>query len=287
MTAASERRPIVLGVDALDRGPLTASWAAAEAARRDLPLRLVHIVPPRVHDRHGYGEAYHADLRQRGRQLLDETAAVAREKHPDLEISSEVVDGSARRVLLRESAHAELVVLGSWSLSRAEEVLSAHAVAAPVIARAACPVAVVRDPEHVTQDPLYVVVGVDGSRSSAAAVDWAFDLASRRGAGLRALWVWQPPQFFHADEHAVLQQVRRTLYETTAGRTGRYPEVELTHEVLRGHPVEELAKASAHALALVVGRRGHGGFTGMQLGSVPRGLLHRAHCPVVTVPSEQ
>ncbi|KJK54722.1 universal stress protein, partial [Saccharothrix sp. ST-888] len=54
----------------------------------------------------------------------------------------------------------------------------------------------VREPEHVTQDPLSVVGGVDGSRSSAAAVDWAFDLASRRCAGLRALWVWQPAQFF-------------------------------------------------------------------------------------------
>lgn len=51
------------------------------------------------------------------------------------------------------------------------------------------------------------------------------------------------------------------------------------------HPVEELALASEHALAVVVGRRGRGGFTGMRLGSVPHGLLHRAHCPVVTVPA--
>ncbi|MDH6127492.1 nucleotide-binding universal stress UspA family protein [Kitasatospora sp. GP82] len=63
------------------------------------------------------------------------------------------------------------------------------------------------------------------------------------------------------------------------------PLLTVSRQVLRGHPVEELATASEHALAVVVGRRGRGGFTGMRLGSVPHGLLHRAHCPVVTVPA--
>ncbi|WP_438948440.1 universal stress protein [Streptomyces atratus] len=58
----------------------------------------------------------------------------------------------------------------------------------------------------------------------------------------------------------------------------------LTHEVPTGHPVEEPAGASEHALAVVVGRRGRGGYTDMRLGSVVHGLLHRAHCPVITVP---
>ncbi|KJK57062.1 universal stress protein [Saccharothrix sp. ST-888] len=285
MTATSERRPIVLGVDALDRGPLAAAWAADEAARRDLPLRLLHVIPPRFRDPRGYDESFHAELWRTGRRLVEKTAFLARGRHPDLEISSDVVDGHASHVLVEESAHAELVVLGSRGLSRLEEVLSAHSVTAPVSARAACPVVVVREPEHVTQDPpCVVVVGVDGSRSSAAAVDWAFDLASRRGAVLRALWVWQHLPFLPVDEDAVVQRLRGELYEATSGQTGRYPEVELTHEVVRGHPVEELAKASADALAVVVGRRGHGGFTGMWLGSVPHGLLHRTHCPAVIVP---
>lgn len=56
------------------------------------------------------------------------------------------------------------------------------------------------------------------------------------------------------------------------------------HEVVRGHPVQVLAKASEHALGLVVGTRGRGGFTGMLLGSVSQGVLHHARCPVITVP---
>ncbi len=74
------------------------------------------------------------------------------------------------------------------------------------------------------------------------------------------------------------------LSEATAGWSQKYPDVALTHEVPIGHPVEELARASEHALAVVVGRRGRGGYSGMRLGSVVHGLLHRAHCPVITVP---
>lgn len=82
-----------------------------------------------------------------------------------------------------------------------------------------------------------------------------------------------------------MRERRRLLSETTAGWSEKYPDVALTHEVVRGHPVEELARASEHALAVVVGRRGRGGYTGMRLGSVVHGLLHRALCPVITVPT--
>ncbi|MFF3459555.1 universal stress protein [Streptomyces sp. NPDC002730] len=84
-------------------------------------------------------------------------------------------------------------------------------------------------------------------------------------------------------EAEAMRERRRLLSETTAGWSEKYPDVALTHEVVRGHPVEELARASAHALAVVVGCRGR--YTGMRLGSVVHGLLHRALCPVITVPT--
>jgi len=285
MTSASERRPIVLGVDALGPGPMAVAWAADEAGRRGLPLRLVHAVPPMSHDIRGYEEDLHyRALRERGDEALDRASVLARERHPELESATVLADGKPGQVLCRESRRAELVVLGSRRLGRLEEVLSTYSVTVPVSAQALCPVVVVREPEHVTQEPTYVVVGVDGSESSSAAVDVAFDLAARRGAALRAVWVWPSQLIAHLDEHAAVQTLRRLLSETTAGRAAAFPDVKVTHEVIRGHPVEELAKASEHALAVVVGRRGRGGFTGMRLGSVPHGLLHRAHCPVITVP---
>ncbi|MCG6498383.1 universal stress protein [Kitasatospora sp. A2-31] len=285
MMSAGDRPTVVFGVDALEPEPMALAWAADEADRRGLPLRLLHAVPPVVHERRGSEEdRYHELLRERGDAALAKAADLARTRHPGLEIATVVTDGSAARVLGRESAHAELVVLGSRRMNRLEELLSAFSVTVPVSAQANCPVVVVRGPEHVTQDPPYVVVGVDGSESSAAAVDVAFDFAARRRAALRAVWVWQSQLIAHVDERAAVQTLRRQLAETTAGRAASFPDLHLTHEVIRGHPVEELAKTSEHALAVVVGRRGRGGFTGMRLGSVPHGLLHRAHSPVVTVP---
>ncbi len=73
----------------------------------------------------------------------------------------------------------------------------------------------------------------------------------------------------------------RVLAESTAGWQEKYPQVELRHEVIRGHPVRVLSDAAQWALALV-GSRGLGGFSGPLLGSVSQGLMH--HGPVVVVP---
>ncbi|MFF0433819.1 universal stress protein [Streptomyces sp. NPDC004327] len=77
---------------------------------------------------------------------------------------------------------------------------------------------------------------------------------------------------------------RRLLAESVAGCAERHPDVDVTRSIVRGHPVEELARASRQGLAVVVGRRGRGGYSGMRLGSTVHGLLHHADCPVITVP---
>lgn len=289
MTSASPDgpgRPVVLGVDALDTGSMPAAWAADEAARRGLPLRLVHAVPSLYREFRPFDEGrYHTALRERADRALDRAATLARERRPELDVTTVVAEDVPAPALCRESRNAALVVLGSRRLSRVEEALSTYSVAVPVSAQAHCPVVVVRDPEHTTQDPPYVVLGVDGSPSSEPAVDFAFAYADERRAALRVLWVWQRPPVGNLDEPATERMLRRMLFESTAGHHEHHPDVTVTHEVVHGHPVEELALASEHALAVVVGRRGNGGFTGMRLGSVPHGLLRRAHCPVVTVPS--
>ncbi|MGW6914885.1 universal stress protein [Kitasatospora sp. NPDC054939] len=285
MTATEGSRPIVLGVDALAPGPLPAAWAADQAAGRGLPLRLVHALPQPSHDARAFDRVgYRREVRERADAALAAASEAVLARHPEVVLSSAVVEDSPARALCAESRHAELVVLGSRRLNRLEEVLSNGSVTVPVSAQSRCPVAVVAEPEQDTGEPRQVVVGVDGSPASASAVAFAFDLASRRGAVVRAVWVWQPPLLFPPDRRTAVESARARLAELTAGYGERHPEVALTHQVLVGHPVEELAQASAEALAVVVGRRGHGGFTGMRLGSVPYGLLHRAHCPVVTVP---
>ncbi|MER8039001.1 universal stress protein [Streptomyces hydrogenans] len=285
MTTTSAPREIVVGIDPVRAGRLALSWAADEAHRRRLALRLVVAVPPPHDPRHVDGTSRHQALTRRGQDALRAAADWVLARQPDVPLASDLADGFPAAVLAGLAQGAAMVVLGSRHLSRTEEFLSAGSLVVPVTAQARCPVVVVGDAEHITQDPAYVVVGVDGSESSRAALALAFEEADLRRCALRAVAVWQPPVFTLRGGDTLFHAERRLLSETTAGWAEKYPDVRLTHEVLIGSPVELLAEAAEHALGVVVGRRGRGGYTGMRVGSVVHGLLHRAHCPVITVPA--
>jgi nucleotide-binding universal stress UspA family protein len=280
----------VVGVDP-DPGHRTAlAWAADEAARRRLPLRAVHVegAPTRGYRRRDVPpswQEWNEALHKAGKHVLEEATDFVVARHPTVEVESLLAQGDPVRVLREQSRDAAALVLGSRHLSRRQEVFSSASIALPVMARTHCPLVVVPEPEHVTQEPAYYVVGVDGSAHSATAVDVAFEEAALRGAALRALLVLEPGRLGIFDERRPEQESRRLLSETVAGRQARHPEVDLHHEVVRGHPVDALTDASAHALGLLVGTRGRGGFTGMLLGSVSQGVLHHARCPVIAVPA--
>ncbi|MFC9175481.1 MULTISPECIES: hypothetical protein [Streptomyces] len=70
------------------------------------------------------------------------------------------------------------------------------------------------------------------------------------------------PVFSLRGGDAPTEAERRLLAEPVAGWAGNYPDVRLDHEVVTGSPVEALADAAGHAVAVVVGRRGRGGSTG-------------------------
>ncbi|MFE9094608.1 universal stress protein [Streptomyces sp. NPDC007264] len=282
------RTPIVVGVDPdpARRGAL--AWAADAADRRRLPLLLVlaQNLPTPGHRPTGgrpSWEEWNESLHATGERALREAVAFVESRYPRVGVSGLLAEGHPAWVLEEQARHAAQVVLGSWHLNARRELFTSAAVALPVITHSPCPVVVVPESGRAARQPPYVVVGVDGSPESAAAVDVAIEEAALRGATLRALWVWHAPWLGVPDEAAV-QECRRLLAETVSGRAADHPEVDLRHEVLSGHPVEVLAKASEDALGVVVGTRGHGGFTGMLLGSVGQGLLHHARCPLIAVP---
>ncbi|WAX81491.1 universal stress protein [Streptomyces sp. KMM 9044] len=286
------RKPIVVGVDPDPDKRLALAWAADEADRRHLPLVLVYAQGEPVPGYRQEGnlpswEKWREELHAAGSDVLERAVAFVGSRRPGLECSTELAEGHPAWVLAEHTHHASQVVVGSRHLGATRQLFGSAAVALPLTAHAACPVVVLREPEHTAQQPPYLVVGVDGGPHAAAAVDLAFEEASLHGAALRALYVWHPPLLGVLDEHAALQECRRLLAETVAGHTAAHPEVELHHEVVKGHPVDRLTEASAHAVGLVVGTRGRGGFSGMLLGSVSQGVLHHARCPVLVVPRER
>ncbi|MET8507228.1 universal stress protein [Streptomyces sp. NPDC004787] len=285
MTRTTARRDIAIGIDPVKNWHLALAWAVDEAHLRGVGLRLVVAVPPQHDTQHVDDTPRRLAQRQAGTEALRTALAWAHARQPAVKADSSLLDGFPAAVLAGLSQEAGMVVLGSRHLSRTEEFLSAGSLVVPVTAKAHCPVVVVGDAEHVTQETPYLVVGVDGSESSRAALAWAFEEADLRRCALRAIAVWQPPVFSLHSGDTLFHAERRLLSETTAGWAEKYPDVRLTHEVSIGSPVETLANAAEHALAVVVGRRGRGGYTGMRVGSVVHGLLHRAHCPVITVPA--
>ncbi|MFE1443562.1 universal stress protein [Streptomyces sp. NPDC058739] len=133
-----------------------------------------------------------------------------------------------------------------------------------------------------------VVVGVDGSPSSAAALRWAVHYAGLTGATVDAVASWDLPGAHtwsapavdaDVDEdiarQALAQELQKVLGAESAGTVRPL--------VVRGNPVDVLLKAAEGAEALVVGSRGRGGFARALLGSVSQHVAHHARCPVVIV----
>jgi nucleotide-binding universal stress UspA family protein len=292
VSAYAGTSPIVVGVERTDAGRLAVVWAADEAARRGLPLRLVHALDwpagaDRDPDANLHRQTWSGRFRDAGVRALEEARELVRVRYPALATDTALVDGEPVPVLRGEAQDAAMVVLGSRRLSATTELLTTGGIAVPVTAHASCPVVVVREPEHTSADPHTIVVGVDGSRRCEPAVAYAFDEAARRGATVVAVHVRQPSSDPMAGLRMAeeMQEGRIRLAETLAGWAEKYPNVPVRREVTVGHPIQVLTTAAEHALCLVVGPRGRGGFVGMLLGSVGQGLIHRARCPLVIVPA--
>ena len=129
-----------------------------------------------------------------------------------------------------------------------------------------------------------VVVGFDGSQHSLEALRWAARYARGVGAVLRPVAAWS---FSGSAEYVVHPDFERVAKENleAASRVLRteFHDVAVEPAVVHGSAASVLIDASHDADLLVVGTRGHGGFTGMLLGSVSQHCLHHAACPVVVV----
>ncbi|GAB3473720.1 universal stress protein [Amycolatopsis cihanbeyliensis] len=285
-------RPVMVGVDGSTSATHAVRWAAHEAARRQVPLLIVHVcalVPVAVPHAAALG-AYKDALVEQGRQWLAEAAAAARESAPDVAVDTELDTGSAPENLIGRSTRTELVVLGSRGLGGFTG-LVVGSIAVAVATHGHCPVVVVRgaDPEAAPRQNGPVVVGVDGSPTSQAAISFAFHAASARSVPVVAVhaWsdlpiatAWEATAGWQSDQH----EESKVLSEWLAECQARYPDVPVECVVARDRPAHALLDHAKSAQLVVVGSRGRGGFRGLLLGSTSQALIHHAACPVAVVP---
>ncbi|MEV5986607.1 universal stress protein [Streptomyces sp. NPDC052051] len=136
-----------------------------------------------------------------------------------------------------------------------------------------------------------VVVGVDGSPSSHAALHWAVRYAGLIGASVDAVAAWELPGMYGWSAPAVdadfdEEAARQELVQELRDVLGEQGAASVRALLVRGHPADVLLRAARQADLIVVGSRGRGGFARALLGSVSQQVAQHAHCPVVIVRPE-
>ncbi|MFF3489914.1 universal stress protein [Streptomyces sp. NPDC002795] len=279
-------RVLSVGTDASRESVHAADWAAREALRRRLPLRLVQAAgaerpAPRLPD---------VDLPDRG--VLDVVALRLSYAHPALEIIARRRPEQPVAALLDAAAESETLVLGSRGFTGYSGFL-VGSVALAVTARATRPVILVRAgglPEDEWEGPDFrpVVVGLDVTAPADELLSYAFEAAALRDAPLHALHAWTLPPMrgIHpdgarpGDAASQEERLRRSLSEAVRAWRAKYPEVRVEERLLYGQPGHHLLKAATGASLTVVGRR-----TGAShLGCTAHSVVHHVTSPVAIVP---
>ena len=291
MTEDSKKYGVMVCVDGSAASDAAVAWGTREAIMRDLPITLMHAVPPVVV---GWpvGQLY-ADMPEwqhdSAQHVIDQARKTLNASLGDSEppeIHTETVYSAIVPALIEASKNAWMIVAGTQGLGAVGRLLLGS-VTTGLVHYAHCPVAVVHSDEGATPDAgAPVVLGIDGSPASEAATALAFDEASRRGVGLVALHVWSDVGVFPIlgmDWHDREREAQEILAERLAGWQERYPDVRVERKLFCDKPSEWLLKESERAQLVVVGSRGRGGFPGMLLGSVSSAVAQSAPVPVLVV----
>ncbi|MFJ8716614.1 universal stress protein [Streptomyces violaceus] len=289
-------RPITAGVDGSQESLAALAWAAREAVRRGPALRVVHawrVQSPEVIESAITGDA--DSQAERVHNAVTEAVRTVTERHPDLDVTADVVEGPAVDTLVAAAADAELLVLGSRGHGPIVGFLLGS-VGQQVIAGAARPVVLVRAGDEPSAEAAgrEIVVGQQGDpEDSADALRFAFETAAARGATVRVVRAWTlPPVFAYSpgslkllDEAGGLEPYeKKALAAAVRPWRERFPDVPVTEHVEMGSAGQVLLSVAGTAQLMVVGRRAHRTAVGARIGSVAHGVLHHADCPVAVVP---
>jgi nucleotide-binding universal stress UspA family protein len=293
---------IVVGVDGSEQNAEAVRWAAREARLRDAELVAV-LVWDLFNQRHADGEhrfdPEYGDEQAQGalRAALEATLGA----EPAAGVTPLAVCDVPAKGLLASASGAEMLVVGARGLGGFEGLLLGS-VSQQVLHHAEVPVAVVRPiagagGEGGAGRPAdageRIVVGVDGSAPSNAALAWALAEARLRGATVDAVHAFDVPVVFGPVaggfpldtveiEEAGRREVERAVDHALEALGP--PPVAVRPCVVPGGAAGAIVETAEGADLVVVGRRGRGGFSRLLLGSVSENVARHAPCPVVVMP---
>jgi len=287
---------VVVGIDTSPNAEQALDWAADEAARRALPLHIAHawaMTPYQL------PAAERGDIAQdyihAAQTLLGQAQDRVRGRHPELEVSTEVLNRGAVPGLVAAAENADLLVVASRGHNRLASTLLGS-VSLGLSAHAPCPVVVIKD--HTGSAPAGGDAGSDGAVVLGAApgqapepVAFAFAEAARRSVPLRVVRTWMYPQAYPGviavppgEEITRTREEAADLADVLATARKEFPDVQVDQRVLLDEADAALVDASKGASLLVLGAERHQRRFSMPIGPITHRVLHHAHCPVAVVP---
>ncbi|WP_329138909.1 universal stress protein [Streptomyces sp. NBC_01476] len=301
-------RIIIAGLDGSPESLAAADWAAREALRQGLPLRLIHAG---TWERAGYtAHVPRADpdpRRDQEERIPRDARAGLHRRYPDLHVEADQISQQPATALLSAAEEGGLLVLGSRRLSPVAGFL-VGSVAHTVVANAVRPVVLVRAGQAEADEHLPdltgsrstrsryrdVVLGLDLARPDETVLRFAFEAAAGRVAPLRVVHGWNPPASVGYSALAMAPELTDEVKaeEDDALATAlspwreKYPDVAVVAEAVIGPPAHHLVEAAANASLVVVGRRMRDAGTGPFLGPVTHALMHRSAAAVAVVPHD-
>lgn len=272
---------VVVGVDGSPSSERALDWAVDQAVCEHRSLTLAHGVDPAGSvwldpagvDHRAVLDAMHGDavaMVARARERVAERA-------PGLPVEEVVWMSDPRVALLELSQRAAMVVVGSRGRGPVRSLLLGS-VGVAVSRHAACPVVVVR-PHHPGLVRNGVLVGVDGTETSLATVEFAYRQASVRRLPLTIMHC-----FWDARPDVTDEEVKLSVAESVVGLAEKFPEVSASTELVRAMADDALVRASEHMDLVVVGAHHGGALSALVYGSVASSVLEHATCPVAVVP---
>ena len=272
------RGTILVGYDGSPEADFALQWAAQTATLDGRTVRSVTVHQEEQAPDPSTGSGLENHITARAEELLLAAGVNG---------VTELRSGHPVALLLEEASKADMLVVGSRGLGWAAETFLGS-VSQHLARHAPCPVVVMRRPAR--PDAARIVVGVDGSDESVAALEFACQRAKLTGEVVVAVHAWKsgPVQL---DRYGQLprdlgkraQDAEASLTEYVAGVQRDHPEVLVERETFALAPEHALTQASVNASLVVTGSRGRGAFTGLLLGSVSHHLLHEACCPVAVI----
>lgn len=283
---------IVVGTDGSFAAASAVRWAVAEAGRRRCGVHLVYAYGDRLTGPNS--PSWSDPAQEYGQAVLAQAVHDLVQAAPGLVVTSSLVHAHPITALAQLAEHAVLVVVGAHGESSGSEFILGS-IASRAISHLPGVVVVVRSGAEPQKGP--IIVGLDGSAASEAAIEFAFEEATLQQLPLTAVRVWDDSSYraspwsyamIATDEH-IEQEEGDLLRAQLDPWKHKFPEVIVTAEVLHGRPATAIldrvgdgAKFRSPSL-IVVGSRGHSGLAGRLAGSTSNALIAHSRCPVAVV----